>query len=46
MVFMEISIVMPSLFEAETIGTCRKESQASFEEGEIIVADNVLNFQF
>jgi glycosyltransferase involved in cell wall biosynthesis len=40
----EVSVVMPCLNEAQTIGTCIKKAQQAFREGsiagEIIVADN------
>jgi glycosyltransferase involved in cell wall biosynthesis len=40
----ELSVVMPCLNEARTIGTCIRKAQASFERlgiaGEVVVADN------
>jgi glycosyltransferase involved in cell wall biosynthesis len=40
----ELSVVMPCLNEARTIGTCIRKAQASFErlgiEGEVVIADN------
>jgi glycosyltransferase involved in cell wall biosynthesis len=40
----ELSVVMPCLNEAQTIGTCIRKAQASFERmgivGEVVVADN------
>ena len=40
----EVSVVMPCLNEAQTVGTCIKKAQEAFREGsisgEIIVADN------
>lgn len=47
MVFMEISIVMPCLNEAETVGACIMKAKQALkkmdENGEIIVADNGSN---
>ena len=41
---MEVSIVMPCLNEAETVGTCVAKAKAALERlgvhGEVIVADN------
>jgi glycosyltransferase involved in cell wall biosynthesis len=40
----EVSVVMPCLNEAETLGTCIRKAQAALREsnvaGEVIVADN------
>src|SRR5215204_2919367 len=40
----ELSVVMPCLNEARTLGTCIRKAQASFERlgiaGEVVVADN------
>jgi glycosyltransferase involved in cell wall biosynthesis len=42
--FVEVSVVMPCLNEADTLATCIRKAQSSFAEhsinGEIIVADN------
>lgn len=42
--FIEVSVVMPCLNEADTLATCIRKAQLTFEEhsisGEIIVADN------
>lgn len=42
--FIEVSVVMPCLNEADTLATCIRKAQSSFAEhsisGEIIVADN------
>ena len=41
---LELSIVMPCLNEAQTVGTCVRKAQASLErlgiDGEVVVADN------
>jgi len=41
---LELSVVMPCLNEARTLGTCIRKAQASFERigiaGEVVVADN------
>ncbi|HMP17643.1 MAG TPA: glycosyltransferase family 2 protein, partial [Gemmatales bacterium] len=41
---LELSIVMPCLNEADTVGTCVRKAQAAIQEmgiqGEVIVADN------
>ena len=40
----EVSVIMPCLNEAETIGTCIRKAQKTMQElmieGEVIVADN------
>jgi glycosyltransferase involved in cell wall biosynthesis len=42
--FIEVSVVMPCLNEADTLATCIRKAQSSFQEhsisGEIIIADN------